>query len=188
MPMKNRILSGALLLWSSSAQARAPLPDSQWNSQTHVWLARAMVAEAGWLAERDHVAIAYVLARRWRNMSERWPTTRFIDVVRRYCAGLGDYHSSFTRRQLWIRALSPDIAEPEGWPAQVSWRRHSMLWRDALVRSAEWAGGILRDPCRGRAEHWGGTIDSPRGRMVPVDCGETENTFYRLKADLSVSL
>jgi hypothetical protein len=141
-----------------------------------------MVAEAGWKSARDHAAIAHVLARRYRRMVERYQSFRFVDVVRSYCAGLGGMTRSLTRRQLWVRELLPDGSEPQGWPSHASWRVHAPLWRAALERADRFARGELRDPCRGRAWHWGGTIDSPRGRMEPVDCGETENTFYRLTA------
>ncbi|MDD9934309.1 MAG: hypothetical protein OXT09_11940 [Myxococcales bacterium] len=162
------------------ASRRPPVPAEQWDPQVQLWLARAMVAEAGWLHERDHVAIAYVLARRWKRVTERYPTMRFLDVIRNYCAGLGGFRRSLTPRQTWLRSLWPDASQPEGWPRKVSWRRHAPLWRATFERAGDFARGELRDPCRGRAWHWGGTIDSPRGRMAAIDCGETANTFYRL--------
>jgi len=180
--MKKYILCGALLLTSAVAHARPPLPEGQWNPQTRLWLARAMVAEAGWRAARDHVAIAYVLARRYRRALARWPELRFVDVVRNYCAGLGGHNRSLTPRQMWLRSLRPDETRPEGWPGRISWSQHVPLWRAVFVRSERWSRGELRDPCGGHAWHWGGTIDSPRGRMVPIDCGQTENTFYTLES------
>jgi hypothetical protein len=188
MPDKNIkkfITTGVVLLATSTtgAQHPPPIPASQWTPATHVWLSRAMVAEAGWNAETDHVAIAYVLARRWQKLSERWPGLRFVDVIQNYCAGLGNYHREFTPRQRWIRSLSWDDVEPENWPSGASWKRHLSYWKSVLERSDRWSKGDLQDPCRGRAVHWGGTIDSPRGRMVPVNCGTTQNTFYRLSSE-----
>ena len=139
-----------------------------------------MVAEAGWEAATDHIAIAYVLARRWRRVKERFTSLRFVDVVRTYCTGLGNYRRSLTPRQQWLRSLNFAAEAPQGWPTTASWSNHESFWRAALARSQAWFQGRLRDPCRGRAEHWGGIIDSPQGRMVPIDCGETRNTFYRL--------
>lgn len=181
--MKIAIVVVSLLICSSASALRQPLPESQWSAETHLWLSRAMVAEAGWTGERDHVAIAYVLARRWHRVKERFATLRFLDIVRNYCAGLGDYRRSLTPRQHWLRGLGFGPEEPSGWPRDVSWARHQSLWKAALTRSMKWFRGELRDPCRGRALHWGGTIDSPQGRMVPVDCGETRNTFYGLRHD-----
>lgn len=179
--MTKYIVTAALLLVTSTATAREPLPKEQWTPGAQLWLARAMVAEAGWTAELDHAAIAHVLARRWKRLAERWPTMRFLDVVRKYCSGLGGFHRDLTLRQRWVRELQPIGEEPEGWPRHASWSRHRPLWRAALARSASFAEGELRDPCRGKAVHWGGTIDSPRGRMVAIDCGETQNTFYALR-------
>ncbi|MDD9945041.1 MAG: hypothetical protein OXU20_28620 [Myxococcales bacterium] len=176
--MRKIIIVGGFLLCTSASQARPPVPTSQWTPDTHLWLSRAMVAEAGWQAETDHVAIAHVLARRWRRAVERWPTLRFIDVIRNYCAGLGDYRRTLTRRQRWLRSLDFQLSEPSGWPRAISWDHHVPLWQSALRRSHLWVQGLLRDPCGGRAWHWGGVIDSPHGRMEAVDCGETLNTFY----------
>jgi hypothetical protein len=179
--MRKYIVSGAVVLATSTASAQTrPIPESQWTPEAHIWLSRAMVAEAGWKAERDHIAIAYVLARRWKRLAERWPTLRFIDVIRNYCAGLGDYRRELTARQRWLRALSWKDAQPKGWPRSASWKRYLPLWRATVLRSARWSEGRLRDPCRGRAWHWGGVIDTPQGRMVPVDCGHTRNTFYTM--------
>lgn len=176
--MKKILIVGGLLFCGSVADAQPPVPAGQWTPDTHIWLARAMVAEAGWHSNRDHVAIAHVLARRWHRARDRWPTLRFLDVIRNYCAGLGDYRRSLTPRQKWLRALDFEVARPSGWPRRVSWKKHSRYWRGALKRSQRWAAGAIKDPCRGKAWHWGGTIDSPYGRMVAVDCGETRNTFY----------
>ncbi|MBN1654277.1 MAG: hypothetical protein JXA30_10950 [Deltaproteobacteria bacterium] len=183
--MKKFITTGAVLLATSasSAQHAPPIPENQWTPSTQVWLARAMVAEAGWTSENDHIAIAYVLARRWRRLTERWPELRFLDVIRNYCAGLGSYRRELTPRQRWLRSLSWNDLVPEGWPEGISWDRHLRYWRSILERSDRWSKGNLLDPCRGRAWHWGGTIDTPRGRMVPVNCGETQNTFYNLSIE-----
>ena len=179
--IKAFIASGVMVLAASAASAQTrPIPKSQWNRETHIWLARAMVAEAGWRAERDHIAIAYVLARRWRRLTEDWPALRFIDIIRNYCAGLGSYTREFTARQRWLRSLSWSDEKPKGWPRAASWSRHLPLWRKALRRSAQWSKGGMSDPCRGRAWHWGGIIDTPQGRMVPVNCGKTRNTYYRV--------
>jgi hypothetical protein len=180
--IRTYIATGVMLLATSTASAQnRPIPESQWTRDTHIWLARAMVAEAGWLAERDHIAIAYVLARRWRRLIENWPALRFIDVIRNYCAGLGDYTRELTPRQRWLRGLSWNDDKPDGWPRAASWPRHLPLWRNALARSARWSRGGLTDPCRGRAWHWGGVIDTPQGRMVAVNCGKTRNTYYRVQ-------
>lgn len=180
------IVLGAALIRCDPAPAlaRAPvLPDEQWRPTTRVWLARAMVGEAGWKSERDHVAIAYVFKRRWRSMSRRWPGLRFEAVVLRYAKALGGGRREFTPRQRWVRGLIPEAVEPDGWPGRASWRRHRPLWLAALRRADRWRQGRLPDPCGGRADHFGGTIDTPWEGLEEVDCKGTANTFYRLRAE-----
>lgn len=181
--MRKCLATGAVFLVASTAGAQAsPLPASEWTPQVQLWLARAMVSEAGWDAELDYVAIAYVLLRRWHQMNQRWPALRFVDVVRGYCSGLGDYPRRLTARQRWIRGLSSDGEKPLHWPRNASWKLTYPFWKTALDVSEKWGRGELRDPCRGRAWHWGGTIDTPRGRMIAVNCGPTRNTFYGISS------
>lgn len=74
----------SLVLWlrgPASAQAR-PLPESEWNQATQLTLAQIMVGEADW-HEPDHVAIAYVLARRWQQYRQRHPIS-FRRYIRLY--------------------------------------------------------------------------------------------------------
>lgn len=180
--MRAVILAICLLVASVAFARNRPLPEEQWNDVTHVWLARAMVAEAGWTAERDHVAIAYVLARRWRQLHRRFPSTTLVHVIRGYCAGLEPGRAELTPRQRWLRALSFDMREPDGWPRRyASWARHRALWRSVLDRAHDWAQGRLRDPCRGTSWHWGGDMDTPGVELYEVDCGATANTFYGIR-------
>jgi hypothetical protein len=170
-----------MLSFAGVASARPPIPPEQWDRSTHLWLARAFVAEAGWKARRDWAGIAWVLAGRWRRASKRWPALRFVSTIRGYCAGLGEGRSR-TARMAWVHGLRPDMLAPGGWPAGASWERHEPWWRDAVRMAERWSRGGVGDPCRGRAQHWGGPdgLDPPRGRMERVDCGETLNVFYRL--------
>lgn len=158
----------------------APLP--RWGEETKTWLARAMVAEAGWEAERDHVAIAYVLLRKWRTIKRSSPDVRLIHIIRGYCAGLEPGRRELTNRQRWLRSLSMDMLEPDGWPkSRARWSAHKKLWAAALKRAELVYRGELRDPCRGKAWHWGGAMDPRKGKMYVVDCGETLNTFYGIR-------
>jgi hypothetical protein len=141
-----------------------------------------MVAEAGWKAETDHIAIAYVLARRWEAMKGRYPKIRFLDMIRAYCAGLEPTNRTPTPRQKWVRSLSLDMSTPDNWPSEhVSWERHKKFWKAALNRSDQWVRGKLVDPCNGEAWHWGGSMDIPGKELYPVDCGETLNVFYGIR-------
>lgn len=180
--MRAAILTLCLLLSSVAHAAPKPLlDDSQWTPTTRLWLARAMIGEGGWLAERDHVGFAWVFYRRWLKMRERWPEMRFVDVVRFYAKSLGDGRSQPTDRQVWVRGLLGDEAPP-GWPAKKArWSRHVVWWQKTLERTDKWRLGLLRDPCRGRAYNFGGSIDveiAEQKGLREVDCGDTESIFY----------
>ncbi len=177
------VIGMALFINSArAAQQRRPIPAEQFDNRTHIWLARAMVAEGGWLSANDHVATAFVYSRRWRAMNARWPDLRFLDVLFRYSKGLGAGRRQYSMRQVWIRSLSPSMAEPVGWPSNVSWRRHKSFWARALRRAAFWSEGKLRDPCRGKAQYFGGEMDLPTKRLIAVKCKGVRNIFYRIGA------
>lgn len=163
------------------------LPSEQWNSQTHLWLARAVVGEAGWRAENDHIAIPYVLLRRWKTMSRRWPDLKFKGVILAYAKALGGGRSSYTPRQQWIRRLNFEGLQPDHWPAKANWKYHKPIWYKILNRLDDWRLGRVPDPCRGKAEHWGGEMDKPLATMHEVDCGDTVNKFYGISVGKSVS-
>lgn len=166
--------TGAFASWS-------PIRSDDWSSETHVWLARAMVAEAGWKSTRDHVAIAYVLARRLKAKRKRFPNVRFVHIIRGYCAGLEAGRSEWTPRQRWLHGLNLRSVKPDGWPERYPpWKQYRKRWRQVLKRVDDWRRGRLGDPCRGQAWHWGCELDVPGERMFPVDCGDTRNTFYGL--------
>lgn len=174
------------LALATHAAARPPLPPSERTPQAEQWLARAFVGEAGWMQKRAHAGIAFVLARRWRRMVRRWPEMRFETVIKNYAHALGfRRRGSPTNRQLWLRELVGD-ARPEHWPRRSRWERHVRLWSAAQKRASKWFDGRIKDPCGGRAEHWGGTVDLPlarQKRLRPLDCGDTgRTTFYELGA------
>lgn len=185
--MKNCVVVLALIILFGGAKIEAKekkysmIPAEQFDLSTRLWLARAMVGEAGWLARRDHIAIAYVLKRRWKTMRKRWSQIRFKTVVLSYSKALGGGRREYTARQLWVRNLGFDLHKPKGWPQKISWKRHSKYWKSILKYVVQWGDGKLSDPCRGRSYHWGGYTDIPNNRLFPIDCGETLNTFYGIK-------
>ncbi len=59
-------------------------------------------------------------------------------------------------------------------------KRENRQWARIRARAAALVAGKRPDPCP-RAVHWGGTVDSPRGRQIPATCaaqGRTKNTLY----------
>lgn len=188
----------AIFVQCENARADVAVIDSeQWTASARVWTGRAAVAEVGWhdgrgwtdekrKAKRDEqIAVWYVLRNRWLQLQKRWPHMRFLDVLRAYCAGLGNTEPS--KRQRWIRALSVELIEPAGWPQYASWDQHAPLWASTLRRADRWAHNRAGpNPCPG-ATHFGGLRagDLPRGRMVRHECSERferfrGTTFFRV--------
>jgi hypothetical protein len=133
-----------------------------------------MVSEADW-STRDHIAIAWVLKRRWESRVEKDPEWTFLDQVKRYCAGMrGKVRAS---RHVWVRALNPEGIEPEGWPSNAKWGNYKPAWEKVLRLSNAWIKGNVKDPCPS-ASHWGGAMDPPGKSWKAVNCGPTQNIFY----------
>jgi len=144
------------------AYRKSPLPVDEWDENTQLTLARAMVGEADW-HEPDHVAIAYVLARRWRvHQMNREPLTfqRYIEL---YSASL----RSVSERSSFIRSLPWG---PLPGPYEQRWNRVQQLVK-------AWGEGRVKDPCP-NAVHWGGAMDRPSRNWHPISCGLTRNIFY----------
>lgn len=172
------------------ARADVRLLDSkQWTPETHLWTARAAVAEVGWhdgkgwsqekkdAKELEQIAVWYVLRSRWLQLSERWPKLRFLDVLKAYCA-LGT-RGQLSKRQRWIRQLTLDGRQPAGWPPSASWEKHQPLWIETLDRAEIWAKSRAEsNPCPG-ANHFGGLRagDVPRGRMMRHPCSDRFEAF-----------
>ena len=155
------------------------ISEREWNRSVKVWLARAMVSEAGWDETRDHVAIAYVLYRRWIQVKRRYPGFPMRKVIAQYCAGFGK--AVYSNRQKWVRNLNADGTRPTDWPPDLSWSDYKARWRAVLQTADEWRLGEHPDPCNGLSRYWGGPMDRPSKRMIRMDCGETKNFFYTVK-------
>jgi hypothetical protein len=172
-----------LILWRSAAapaEERAPLiPDRDWTGDVKVWIARAMVSEAGWDETQDHIAVAFVLLRRWRLAQKQFPGYSMVSVIRRYCAGFRDM--ALTKRQRWIKNMTLDGQRPAGWPDDIFWRDYRDRWLAVLNLTEAWRRGEHPDPCRGKSMYWGGPMDRPSKRMIRMDCGATKNFFYTVK-------
>jgi hypothetical protein len=148
--------------------ARAETPDATLamavNPMELVWAARVCYLEATW-RESDCVALLYVAKKRANRVGRSW-----LDVLREYSA-----INARNARATEVRAYPwGDVPQmPEGFNRR--WQR----LRDLV---SEFVEGKQQDPCP-RAEHWGGSMDHPRGRMIPARCAaSTVNTFYAVKA------
>lgn len=170
-------------------------------------LARVTASEAGWSEDlNDMAAIHHVLlrgaARRRSTGRESWQAS-YLSFASRYSrrllTGVG------TIQRPWLRDLSPDGSEPEGWPSErwvsvtrdgvrvlerrphASWGAYRGRWMALYARAGEQVQMRLNDwdewsPCAEEPDHWGGSMDRDRADrmgLVEVDCGDTANDFYR---------
>lgn len=103
----------------------------------HVWL-----AEARWLAPRDHAAQAHVLAR----YAERSGVSLETAADRLVWP--------YSRPPAWVREVGPDCERTESWPGRLRWSAHAELCRELFERAAAFLAGRLADPCRGRPDGW----------------------------------
>ncbi len=166
------ILSVLLVTAPAFAYRRPPpIPAEQWDDEARLTLARAMVGEADW-HEPDHVAIAHVLARRWRIHQQNREAISFPRYIQLYSASL----RSDSDRSKWIRALPWG---PMPGPFEQRWARVQKLVN-------AWGQGLIKDPCP-QALHWGGAMDRPARSWHPVSCGMTRNIFYTHPRKLSSS-
>jgi hypothetical protein len=164
---------------TTAVTRNALITDRHWNENTKVWIARALVAEAGWHDTVDHIAIAYVLFRRWQIARRTFPNYSLISVIKRYCTGFG--RTAASKRQRWIKNLSADGRRPKGWPGDIRWLDYRDRWLSVIETVDSWRNGYHPDPCRGLSRYWGGPMDKPSRRMIRMDCGPTKNFFYTVK-------
>lgn len=118
--------------------AQEVVPRNQWDEATRVALAQCLVAETGWGSETEKIAVAYVLAKRWRRISQI-SNRSFKDVIKAYCVVFKRH-----AKRPWIRDLTWDDARP---PYQTGWKATRRLVLD-------FESGFYKDPCV-PAMHWG---------------------------------
>lgn len=125
-------------------------------------VAQVCYLEATW-QHHDCAAIVAVAKVRAARVGQPW-----LSVLRRYSA-----LDNATPRAREVRALGWHDMPDRG----PRWNRDWSALR-SLVQRID--AGEVPNPCPG-AEHWGGTMDAPRARMLRVECmPATANTFYRL--------
>jgi hypothetical protein len=162
--MKRLSVIVCVLLFGAPAFAhRRPLPDAEWNEATRLTLAQVMVGEADW-HEPDHVAIAFVLLRRWQQFQQSRGPTSFQRYMQLYSSTM----KVDTERARWVRALP--WGDVDG--------RYDKRWKRVRELANAWGEGKIKDPCP-QAEHWGGAMDRPGKSWEAVSCGLTKNIFYQ---------
>jgi len=161
-----RLVALGLLLIASTALARPPIPWAEWDDDTKLTLAQAMVGEADW-HQPDHIALAWVLAKRWDIHRRNRKPVPFAEFIRMYSAPL----KADTKRARWVKSLP--------W-APYPTTHYRKRWEQVRKTARQWGAGLFEDPCP-QALHWGGTMDRPYGHWFPVNCGRTHNIFYGIR-------
>lgn len=122
-------------------------------------LVQTLVAEAGWHKVDDYPAILHVLERR-RHLPA-FEGLSLSEVAQAYSAFFKP--GPDTQHRADVAAITLETAPK---------------W--ALKAVDLFYAGRLRDPCRGRATHWGSPEDyAGKTGFLVVDCGNTRNIYTR---------
>jgi hypothetical protein len=158
-------LSGALLLFALLPCWPLPVRAEPAPSADHlIWAARICYLEATW-RESDCIALLFVAQKRAQRVGRPW-----LDV-------LHDYSALHVNKPRALEVREFPWGDVPGKSAVFNRR-----WQRLRELVVEVASGQRPDPCP-RAEHWGGKMDQPRGRMVPARCSaSTANTFFAVRA------
>lgn len=154
---------------------KKPIPKSEWNESTKLWLGRSCVGEAGFDAHDECIGIAWVYSARYRELGGKVSLER---IIRKYSAAVKD---KSTHRRPWILSLNLKGDRPDRWPSKLSWKTHRPKWVKILSELDHWASGDRSNPVRG-ANHYGGKMDHPGEswvRIKPVSGMKFRNIFYR---------
>ena len=159
-----------------------PIPISQANEDTLLWLSRAFVSEAGFGAMTDYATFAWILARKWQERVVKDPSWTFKQEIFAYCTGF-KYKTINRPRQRWVQHLPEDgITKPPGWTHKANWENHKKYWSEVRVFAKAWSLGQIVDPCKGRATDWAAPhVIVAKTTFMRVPCGKTKNHYYRIR-------
>ena len=151
-----------------SAFVGAGLPShvhaSELDTGSLLWAARTCYLEASF-NPTDCVALLWVARKKAARVDKPW-----VEVLRQYSS---------------IRTKTPRAQEVSAFPwGDVPGKTESFnrRWQDLRDLVVEFTEGAHEDPCP-NAEHWGGSMDHPQGRMIRARCAaSTANTFYAIGA------
>jgi hypothetical protein len=179
------IVAAALGLELAPARAAA----SDGAAPDYVLLGRIWVSERGWEAAPEEVALWQVLERRRRLFSRRRGAPVSLRTVMRAYASraTGARPTPPGTRLRWVSELGPACGEPSTWEESVTvaWSRYQDRCEGVFARArARLAGRDGRpSPCAESPDHWAARGSALYARAVrdgrAVDCGDTENGFYR---------
>lgn len=138
-------------------------------------LGQCILAEGGWSSRDDWNSIMSVLINRSQKVS-RWQGRPIDELAAQYCHALWPSR----RNNAWVHGLEwRDMdTPPEGWPDTMPWERYRQKWNSIqnLVNGVL-DGQTTLHGCN--ASHWGARNDNAPASWEIVNCGQTNNIFYR---------
>lgn len=181
--MKNRtamcFLGASLVAATASAVpiARAGI----WDEETRMLLVKVLVGEAGYEEVADHPAILGVLEK--RHALPAWRSKGIGELAQAYSAVVREGLPTNANRERAAR-VTRDSA-----PEAVMELVDALGDGTPLVPCRRaWEPGMVCDPCRGRAVHWGSVHDSRDSPLPTVSCGRTLNVFLGERQQVSLRL
>lgn len=134
------------------------------GTEDRMLLVRMLLGEAGWRPANDHPAMLHVLERR-RTLTahEGFTLTRMAEA---YANFLSPHRDPKLPHRAAINALTIDTAP--GWAVRLV---------DTFLEDPT----QVKDPCRGKAWHWGATWEVNVSKKRRVNCGYTRNVFLKQK-------
>jgi hypothetical protein len=145
------------------------------STKQRLFLAQCLLAEGGWTSRDDWSGIMSVLHNRIQN-SPRWRSRTLDELASQYCHALwpSRTHNAWMHNLEWDDMPEP----PAGWPQMMSWSQYRGRWNAIrMFVNKAFDGTINVEACP--AAHWGSPGDSAPASWDIVDCGRTNNIFYR---------
>ena len=138
---------------------------SEAGSEDRLRLVHVLLGEEGWRPTNGHPAILHVLERR-----RHLPKFKGLNLTQ-----MANEYAAF---------LKPN-------PKKNDLPHRTSVYRLTLDTAPQWAVKLVnkflenpkrvKDPCRGRAWHWGSKDDVLTSKRHRVDCGRTNNIFLGKK-------
>lgn len=172
--MKNLLITAIIL--TIPTVVSADKPTTVHVSDEALALARISAGESGFqLDTNDMGGIHEVLKDRARRQG--WT---YLQAAKYYSTNHFRKNRKDSRK--WIAWLRKDLRQPVGWYKNVPWSKHKDMWRTMLWEAEQYVQGELLPPCNPHlwGDHAGDLHRARRNGWRMIDCGETENLFWRV--------
>lgn len=160
----------------------APAARPGWDEETRIVMLKVMVGEAGYALGVDHPSMIAVLMK--RNELPFWRDKPIREVAMAYSMVVKEGLPTNENRERTARVTRACACAGEPECACISAPTAIMALVDAVGDGTPlppcrrpWEPGMLCDPCRGRAIHWGSVQDAHASPLATIACGRTRNVF-----------